>query len=144
MQLQPVNLPEEWQWIKPRAHPCRRCYAVKQDSSHHNPVQPQFATYQWKHMVGSRNDHTAQVKHPTSLTLTAEAPKKCHSIIKVENVSIQMEDAFIFSCLLITQNQNAVTVSPICIMTFCSRRHQSAFANTLILSFAYSLKKRPH
>lgn len=93
-------------------------------------------------MVGSRNDHTAQVKHPTSLTLTAEAPKKCHSIIKVENVSIQTYDAFFFSLLLITQSQNAVAVSPTCIMTFCPRGHQSAFANTLVHSFAYSLKKR--
>lgn len=95
-------------------------------------------------MVASINDHTAQVKHASILILTAKAPKKNHGLIKVENVSIQIQDTFIFSCLLITQSQNALTASPAYVIPFCPKGHHSAFASYINSQFCLQLEKRTH
>lgn len=65
------------------------------------------------------------LKHPTSSILTVKAPNQNHSIIKVENVSPPTQDTFIFSCLLSTQSQNALTAFPTCIRSFCPKGCQS-------------------
>lgn len=127
IQLQHVSLQKEWQWIKPRALPGRRqlCCQTRLLS-----LQSSTATISYisvKHTAKPRNDHAAEVKHPTSLTLTAKPPKKNHSVIKVENVSSQTQDVFIFSCLPIKLSQNTLTVSLAYIIHFCPQGHHSAF-----------------
>lgn len=117
------------------------CSTVKRASSHHNPVQSEFLAYQWKHMVKSRNGHTAEVPYKFNIDSKNSKPKPQH-YQGGKCVSSNSRHIYLLMPTKHTKSKCSDSLSNFHQTILPKGLSVSSLPTTLIHSFAYSWKKK--